>query len=468
MLAAAGDGDAEPALVSLALSARCRIQQWSGPEEALADLRRALALAQAAGAPLAEGRALLMSGMFAVWAWKEEAREQLTRALALHRTTGDAISEMCALRYLGVVAGKSGRHDEAAAHLAAAIARGREVGEDEQTAFCLGQLGTLTLDAGQMEAAIARLDEGIALLRSLGAPPYFLCQSGFALQELQRFEEAARRYDEAIDVARSHGRRMSLVVALAYEASLFRERGELEEALRRHRDALSSMEGVVSPETSGFIHASLGALLADLGRIEDAETELAAARQKLATHGDDWRAFAEVSHGHLDLALAAAREAVGDTGEAAVLRARAAARLAADAPTGKQLRFARRLLARALARSTPPPDEEALVVGPEARWFRCGSGPAVDLGRRHAVRLVLWALVRQHLDRPGKALSQDALVRVGWPGEQMGRRAALNRLNVTLSALRKLGLRDRIDNQWNGYQLARRLRVVLADEPTPS
>ncbi|MCP4810779.1 MAG: hypothetical protein GY913_11185 [Proteobacteria bacterium] len=63
-------------------------------------------------------------------------------------------------------------------------------------------------------------------------------------------------------------------------------------------------------------------------------------------------------------------------------------------------------------------------------------GVRVDLSRRGPARRILWRLA---LDGPGDA---DALIEAGWPGERIRWQAAKNRLHVTLSLLRKLGLKD--------------------------
>ena len=54
---------------------------------------------------------------------------------------------------------------------------------------------------------------------------------------------------------------------------------------------------------------------------------------------------------------------------------------------------------------------------------------------------------------PGNTLSSDALIEAGWPGENIRVDAALNRLRVALTALRKLGLRDVIKTGDEGHML---------------
>ena len=93
------------------------------------------------------------------------------------------------------------------------------------------------------------------------------------------------------------------------------------------------------------------------------------------------------------------------------------------------------------------------MVGPDARWFRAkGSGP-VTLFKSHAARRVLAALVRKRIDSPGTGLTLDALFAAGWPGERAVRKAAANRVYVTLTRLKNMGLRGLILSGDDGFLL---------------
>jgi len=76
-----------------------------------------------------------------------------------------------------------------------------------------------------------------------------------------------------------------------------------------------------------------------------------------------------------------------------------------------------------------------LIVDPAG--FSFDGGDRVNLSRRGPARRLMWHLAQQH--GPSDA---ETLVKVGWPGEHIRWDAAKNRLHVTLSLLRKLGLRD--------------------------
>lgn len=98
--------------------------------------------------------------------------------------------------------------------------------------------------------------------------------------------------------------------------------------------------------------------------------------------------------------------------------------------------------------------------GPALRWdgkaFELGDGSG-DLSRRGPARKLMAHLVRTH----GQGLqSAETLVEAGWPGERMRWDAAKNRLHVTLSLLRKLGLGAALQSVDGGYQLDPALRIT--------
>lgn len=118
------------------------------------------------------------------------------------------------------------------------------------------------------------------------------------------------------------------------------------------------------------------------------------------------------------------------------------------------VRFAERMLRRALERAPrDDADPGGLVIGPAARWFRRGQSPRVELERHRGLRLVLLRLVEARLASPGTSVTRPDLIAAGWPGELIRPTAAMNRLNVSLSRLKRLGLRDLLRTRDDGVLL---------------
>lgn len=95
-------------------------------------------------------------------------------------------------------------------------------------------------------------------------------------------------------------------------------------------------------------------------------------------------------------------------------------------------------------------------------------GPPLSLERRGALRRLMLALAVARRDAPGKALSWEALLAAGWPGENPAILAAKNRVYVAVAQLRTLGLRDVLLRDDAGYMLDPEKPLAWSDAPPPS
>jgi hypothetical protein len=107
--------------------------------------------------------------------------------------------------------------------------------------------------------------------------------------------------------------------------------------------------------------------------------------------------------------------------------------------------------------------QRVLVVGTEARWFTSPDGGTCDLARRDVLRRLLARLVEQHRTAPTEGLTLEALREAGWPSERIIESAAMNRIHVALTELRRRGLRRCLIRDDDRYLLDPALRVVLSD-----
>jgi hypothetical protein len=80
-------------------------------------------------------------------------------------------------------------------------------------------------------------------------------------------------------------------------------------------------------------------------------------------------------------------------------------------------------------------------------------GEKVDLVRYGPVRRLLDRLVDFRLSNPGEALSAEALIEAGWPGERMRHTAGLLRVYSAVRRLRRLGLESALVTRDDGYLL---------------
>ncbi len=145
--------------------------------------------------------------------------------------------------------------------------------------------------------------------------------------------------------------------------------------------------------------------------------------------------------------------ALGDT-----TRARSA-REGASAYDSEDVRAALRVLDARLPAVPCDMTGEVLSVGPDVRWFTPPNGERVELLRRQALRLMLRELIARHASNSTAAMTIADLFAAGWPGEKIADNSAANRVYVSISRLRKLGLGDRIQSRDDGFLLDPRLTV---------
>ena len=99
------------------------------------------------------------------------------------------------------------------------------------------------------------------------------------------------------------------------------------------------------------------------------------------------------------------------------------------------------------------PQEAALAISAGGRTFCAPGGEPVDLSTRAAPRRILKALA-DHRDRqPGQALTVEALLEAGWPGERLLPDAGKTRVYTAVATLRRMGLKPYLLRVDEGYLL---------------
>jgi transcriptional regulator of acetoin/glycerol metabolism len=158
---------------------------------------------------------------------------------------------------------------------------------------------------------------------------------------------------------------------------------------------------------------------------------------------------------HHELALALLRhDWPGNVRELLAVLGRVASRR--DGDTAGELRLDARTAALL---ASPPPAEPApgardgFVVARNGAWFDAPEVSRVSLESRKQLASILAALAEAHRVEPGRALSVTDLVAAGWPGERVLPRAGASRVYVSITSLRKMGLRDAIERSADGYCL---------------
>jgi tetratricopeptide (TPR) repeat protein len=386
----------------------------------------------------------------------DEARSALSRARDLLPRSDDGATRGRIERSLGLLYHSQGRLDDAWESYARAQTLFRQKGDVTAEATVLHYFGSLRLQQGRLDEARAHYERALELERQIGDTRVvgsILGNLGILEQELGRLGPARARFGEALECIREVGDRTLEGHLLGYLAGLALEEGELDEAHARYEDAITLLRDIGDKRLEGLFLAVRGALDARLGREASATEAFEASSALLEELGDPGLLGALALHrAHLPLvrhrALCEAdpsgaedawREAHADLRESEETRSEL--RTASD-----DFRFAQRVLRRALA-------EGALVIPPDAAWLELPDGVRVDLSARQPLRRIVARLAEHRLSAPGEPVSVDELVAAGWPDERMLPSAAGNRIGVALTSLRKLGLRELLRREGEGYAL---------------
>ncbi|MDI1449666.1 tetratricopeptide repeat protein [Polyangium sp. 6x1] len=361
------------------------------------------------------------------------------------------------LTVLGVIRVFEGAQDEARASFLKALPLHREAGDIHFEGMAEGNLCVAQIHFGRLEEAREHGERAIAIHRALGNRRNLAnCFSSLAsiADELDRAGEAAAYWEQSIRIAGEIGDRYTLGVVLGHQGSHLFMAQRLGEARESCKRALVSLRGQHSMEVA--IHAWLGSVEATAGRVDAAREAFAEAERP--SWARERPANAAVIHhlrGHLDLALAREAAAGGDLAGASQHVAAAKRRLAEAplAPPRLEVTRARRSLERALLAHERAPEDAELLVHPEGEWFRLPSGRRVDCSRRPLLGRLLVALTERRLEHPGAPISVKDLVARGWPSERISSAAAVARLRVALSSLRKEGLGALLRSHPKGYLL---------------
>jgi len=423
-------------------------------ELARADWSRGHELAERVGSTVLAAQAELGLGeLVEITGATADARVRYTRALE-RLAAGPAgpltrIREAEAHAALGHALRREGALDEAVVEIARALERYRAAHHQDGIAAMTYEAAVVALFRDQHDVARARLDEALVLARALGARQFEAAVTsglGIVRQAAGELDAAVALHAAAVQVFRDLGNVHREGSALYYLAAAYLERGELAEAHAVLDQAVAAIRAVGVPRYEALIEAARGAAYAigderqaAIAAFDRAKRAAAACHSEPALH-----ATIAIHELHLDDRDPAARLADART-------------LALAAP-GDDPRLALRVLATPLR----VPLADALLVRPGAAAFRPpGAATDVDLSRRQPLRRLLAVLAHHRVAEPGDSLGLDDLLAAGWPGERITQEAAVNRVHVALTTLRKLGLRQVLKSSDRGYLLDPAIGILV-------
>lgn len=346
-------------------------------------------------------------------------------------------------------AAKARRHGELALQCAG------EEGSLKQAPL-LTSMSFAASEGGEFELAEALAQKGLAILDRFGVRRNRLrtgleLASARALQLAGKTDEALRILQEVRDIARRTG---ELSLCSYGEFAMGTAYVELDQATQARENYASAVGRLCANDPYRACGAAmLAAVEARLGQMGE------------AAH---WIAEAQ-SVGHCGIRLQPLIDAVATL--IAYLDGRADQLRLNQATTSLQtstLPIEGRALALLIARVIRGGDSERrqssrLLIGPGAGWIEISGATTIACARRPVMKRLILALARNWRETPEVSMSTDELRDAGWPNEQMRPESARRRVEVMISRMRDLGLRDALETTQVGYRFDPKCHVLFTE-----
>jgi tetratricopeptide (TPR) repeat protein len=460
--------DLDPVLRCKALGARGSTLRLLGRlDEAQVELERAIALAGELDAAVVG--ALIESELAQTLLEKDDhatARTVQERVLTVYRRHHQRVLEGHALLALGHMHYYVDDLEASQRSYEQALAVHREVGDRVYECEALRSLALVELELGRRGSARAHFEQALAAIESVNERrwrPHTLGYFAILEQEVGNHREATSLYTQAINEARLVGRWRAEAVFRGYLGTCLLEQGALDEAraeLMRAIDDLGVFERMAS---RALFRACLAVIDTMRGEIEAAAREIELARAELDRSPEQvfLRRAVEIHAGHVELGRARAAAHASEHTESEALFTDARSLLETPGFAQSDVRFAQRMLERAVKGWVAPRRSRPWRVQETGLWFEPPYGTRVELGRKHALRRLLVFLAQRHAADDKTPLSAADLISAGWPGERIQKHAAANRLRVALHTLRRMGLADLLVTHADGYHFDPRASLEL-------
>lgn len=384
---------------------------------------------------------------------------EIVRELAAERDL-----DLEALAHIGLAA--IGSHElasDAARHARRAILLAERIGARDLLARAQAQLGIVLVERGVHDEGRAVLESAIEIERERAVDENE-CRALLYLSMLEvdagRPLHALRILARARQVAERRGSRVARGMVLGSIGIVHLVRGHPRPAARAIAQAELILEDVGNRHARITFSAFLGAAEALAHQPIESRAAFEQARTLMEAGGGPPYARELVRVLECVLAITegdptSARETLAEVERGAVVAHWA------------DLRVGCRLVRSALLgdATTKLPRTEptaGLVIAHDARWFSLEGSAPIDLERRPVLRATLAALADARSRSPGATVPREHLVRALWPqDERLPAALLVNRVNVAIATLRRLGLRGAITTGERGYRLREDLAVTI-------
>lgn len=459
-------------------------------EDARKWAKRAHETASSEGLLEIDAQAMTIGAISLMWRHRyEEALEELHEALKIARRSGSVNAEIKVQGNVALALSNLGQNAASQDHIASALNRGRASGDEFIVARLLVNVGVWHAERHDWAEAEPALVEALEMLENVEdrrLEAHALVTLARVKLALGHVEEARSLYVRADHTARDYGqvsvRLESLVglgslresssdrVYLVKAVDLAQNTGSVDDEmlarsmlmlfdmrfgsfpLARHQ-ARRLLDSVAVPESWKIVIRALSALTA--GWSGDAEDIPEPPEE------DIWiEALISTVSAIVEASSAPARQASGSVIEARKNLGRLQEVFPAPELRAWPAQHVTRVLENLLDERFSDVDVRALRLHPEGRFFQPPNAEVIDFSRRGALRGVLVGLAKARDESPGKAVTLDDVLELGWPGEIITAEAGASRVYSAIRTLRNNGLEDVLQTNDAGYFVASDVAVV--------
>jgi tetratricopeptide (TPR) repeat protein len=233
----------------------------------------------------------------------DAALDCLDASIAIAVLGGDSGAIGQAMNAQATVHGQLGDLDQAESLNLEARARAVAAGDTRLAAMTALDLGVIAQIRGDHETTLRYFRTSLGEFRSVGAPKDVLStliSLGKLFTELERWDDAIRAFDEAVQIAEAIGDRLMRITLEVNRAELEILRGDLTSARHACELALSLSAQTPDAFAGGEIARQLGAIARETGELPAAEAHFERAHQ-IAQQRNDSLLLAETARERAEL-----------------------------------------------------------------------------------------------------------------------------------------------------------------------
>lgn len=273
-------------------------------DEARSLFERALySLRRGGDAKLASSILRWIARLYEVDADRDAALDCIEAAIAIAELAGDPTAIGHALNVKAIVLHQHGDYDGAEALFAEARSHSIDAGETRLAAMTALNLGVIAMFRGDHERTLRYYRTSLAEFRTLGAPKEVLSalnNMGMLCIDLERWDDAASAFDEAVQIADALGDMGARTLLAVNRAELDIHRGNFAAAKAACELAMSLASQRKDNSALGEIHKQLGTVAREMGEMTLAEEHLSTA-QAIAVERHDYLLSAETAREQAEL-----------------------------------------------------------------------------------------------------------------------------------------------------------------------